>query len=138
MTVKVPVGGVGVGGAGQEVRELSSVEVLLLPERVSTPSWQHHLLQPSQAIIDVGELSARGHDHLPRQLVTLVHELDGLPVAHASRVQVHVLVVVSSFHSGRSTLGGCHPAIAEVDLSCKTSSNHHTFYNHKSQGVQNL
>ena len=88
------------------------MEVLLLPEGVSTPLWKHHLLEPSQAVVDVGELAARGHDHLPGQLVALVHELDGLPVAHAPRVQVHVLVVVSSLHSGCSTLGGCHPTIA--------------------------
>ena len=112
MTIEVPEGGVGICGSGQQMRELSSVEVLLLPERMSTPSWKHHLLEPSQAVIDVGELAARGHDHLPRQLVALVHELDGLPVAHAPRVQVHVLVVVSSFYSSCSTLGGCHPAIA--------------------------
>ena len=116
MAVNVPVGGIRIGGAREQMRQLSSVEVLLLPERMPTPLRQHHLLQTSQAVIDVGELATRGHDHLPWQLVILVHELDRLSVAHTPRVQVDVLVVESLLHSSRSTRGGCNTTIAGSEL----------------------
>ena len=116
MAVNVPVGGIRIGGTREQMRQLSSVEVLLLPERMPTPLRQHHLLQTSQAVIDVGELATRGHDHLPWQLVILVHELDRLSVAHTPRVQVYVLVVESLLHSSRSTRGGCNTTIAGSEL----------------------
>ena len=72
------------------------------------------MLEPTQAVVDVGELAPRGHDHLPGQLVHLVHPLERLSVAQGPGVQVHVLVVVSSLLPGSTTLGCCQPTVAGI------------------------